>query len=176
MTGIPESFDSFLDSLTPFLLSELRALGYVAPSPERDDLLQEIRIRIWQALRGRKGEINFFNAYVKRVVLSVFINAGRKISRERKVFDPSGCDERRPGKRRQDRVESNDMLKDILADALQSLGRDKRRVVELRFEGFSFAEIAQLNSWSLRKAQSAYYRGIADLRDSLAKRGIHYED
>jgi len=173
---MPESIEHLLDSLTPFLISELRALGYGPPSPERDDLLQEIRLRIWQAARERGGKIIFFNAYVKKVILSVFINEGRKITREKRLFDAAKREEDRAEGDRRDRPGAASMLRETFFESLEGLGADKRRVLELRLEGFSFDEIARLNSWSLRKAQSTYYRGIADLKDKLAKRGIHDED
>ena len=174
---MPESIEDILASLTPFLISELRALGCAAPSPERDDLLQEIRLRIWQVLRQNQGkEIIFFNAYVKKVVLSVFINEGQKTSREKKIFDAAKTDESRIDGYGRPRPGTTDMLKEVVREALESVGAAKRRVLELRLEGFSFEEIARLHSWSLRRAQSTYYRGIAELKDKLGKRGIDYED
>ena len=61
-----ESIELILEALAPHLRSELDGLGYPTLSPEREDLIQEIRIRIWKALKDREGGIKYFNAYVKK--------------------------------------------------------------------------------------------------------------
>jgi len=48
---MPESIERILEALAPLLKSELSILGYYAHSADRDDLLQEIRLRIWKAFR-----------------------------------------------------------------------------------------------------------------------------
>ncbi len=171
-----EYIDSILEALAPLLISELRALGYTASSPERDDLLQEIRVRIWKALRDREGKIIFLNAYVKKTVFSVFINEVKRLDRERRLIDAAGNDWDVIKRRGGDRAGSGDTLRQTVIESLETIGAAKRRAIELRFEGYTFVEIAALNRWPLRKACEVYYRGIAELKDRLAKRGIHDED
>jgi len=173
---MPENIDSILEALAPFLISELRALGYSSSSPERDDLLQEIRVRIWKALRDREGKINFFNAYVKKIVFSVFINEVNKLARERRLIDAAGNDRDVIKGTEGDHAGSGNTLRQTIIESLETLGAAKRRAIELRFEGYTFVEIAALNRWSIRKAWGVYYQGIAELKDRLAKGGIHYED
>lgn len=170
-----EDIEGALKAMAPFLVSELCRLGYPPSAPGRDDLLQEVRFRLWKALRDRGGEIKFLNAYVKTVVLSVFINEVERSARERRLIDavrtagmPLDATKSRLWK-------SKDLLRGALADALGSLGPAKRRTIELRLEGFSFEEIARLNHWSPGKARGCYYRGLAELRARLAERGIRYE-
>jgi len=97
---MPESIERILEALTPHLRSELNFLGYSAHSPDRDDLLQDILIRVWKALKDREDEIQYLNAYVKKIVFSVFINEVNRLERERKLIsvtcplhrDPAPCD------------------------------------------------------------------------------------
>ena len=168
---MPENIDSILEALAPLLISELRALGYTASSPDRDDLLQEIRVRIWKALRDREGEIIFFNAYVKKIVLSVFINEVKRLARERRLIDAAGNDRDMKKGREGDHAGSGETLRQTVVESLETIGAAKRRAIELRFEGYTFVEIAALNRWSVRKACAVYYQGIAELKDRLAKRG-----
>ena len=173
---MPKSIEIILEALAPHLRSELDGLGYPTLSPERDDLLQEIRIRIWKALESREGHIEYFNAYVKKVVLSVFINEVKRLQRERQLI--SHAEDRQPGG---DGGEGNctgsdNPLRDIIVESLSALGGTRRRVIELRLEGFTLAEIARLNNWSPGKACNEYYRGIKELKNRLAERGIRYED
>lgn len=173
---MPDNIESILEALAPFLISELRALGYTTSSPDRDDLLQEIRVRIWRVLKDHDGEIKFLDAYVKKIVLSVFIGEVKKRRRERRLVDAAGNNRDLTRGNRRNRPGAGDMLEETVIESLGNLGAVKRRVIELRFEGFTFVEIAEINRWSLRKACGIYYRGIAELKDRLAKKGIHYED
>lgn len=173
---MPESIESILEALAPHLRSELNGLGYSAHSPDGDDLLQEIRIRIWKALKGREGKIQYLNAYVKKVVFSVFINEVNRLRRERRLISVAENKWHAENMDKEDCTGSDGILREIIIESLTALSRTKRRVLELRLEGFTLAEIAQLNHWSISKTCNAYYRGIKELKHILAKRGICYED
>jgi DNA-directed RNA polymerase specialized sigma24 family protein len=168
-----EDIEGALERLTPVLVSELRALGCPLSSADTEDLLQEVRLRIFAALRDRGEKIIFLDAYAKKVVLSVFINGIHRRCRERGLLKAAGSSIRDLGTGREDF--SGSLLASEVRDALRSLGAAKRRTIELRLEGFTFAEIARLNGWSLRKACGVYYRGLAEVRARLAERGIRYE-
>jgi len=173
---MPESIERILEALAPQLRSELNCLGYSAHSPDRDDLLQEIRIRIWKALKDREGEIQYLNAYVKKIVFSVFINEVNRLRRERQLISVAENRQRLENEDKEDCAGSDDSLRKIIVESLTALGGAKRRVIELRLEGFTLAEIAQLNDWSISKTCNCYYRGIKEMKHGLAKRGIYYED
>ena len=172
---MPEDIDHVLEELAPLLIGELCRLGYPPSAPESDDLLQETRLRLVKALGDRGKKIKFLEAYAKKVVLSVFISEVKKLAMERRLIDAARSLQtpiRDPGASQE---RSEDMLEDAVAGSMETLGAAKRRALELRLEGFTFDEIARLNGWSLRKACGVYYRGIRELRDRLAERGIHYE-
>ena len=171
-----ESIERILEVLAPQLRSELNGLGYSAHSPDGDDLLQDILIRIWKALKDRNGEIQYLNAYVKKIVFSVFINEVNRLRRERQLISSVENKQRLENEDNEDCAGSGEVLKEIIVESLTSLGGAKRRVIELRLEGFTLAEIAQLNDRSISKTCNDYYRGIKELKHGLAKRGIYYED
>ncbi|MBE3050272.1 RNA polymerase sigma factor [Candidatus Bathyarchaeota archaeon] len=173
---MPESIERILEALAPRLRSELNGLGYSAHSPDRDDLLQEILIRTWKALKDREGEIQYLNAYVKKIVFSVFINEVNRLRRERQLISAAENRQRLENEDKEDCAGSDEVLKEIIVESLTALGGTKRRVIELRLEGYTLAEIAQLNDWSIGKTCNDYYRGIKELKHRLAKRGIYYED
>jgi RNA polymerase sigma factor (sigma-70 family) len=173
---MPESIERILEALAPHLRSELNGLGYSAHSPNRDDLIQEILIRIWKALKDREGEIQFLDAYVKKVVFSVFINEVNRLRRERQLISVAENKQHLENEDKGDCTESVDSLRKIIIESLTALGGTKRRIIELRLEGFTLAEISQLNHWSISKTCNCYYRGIKELKNRLAKKGICYED
>lgn len=172
---MPEPIEKILEEMAPRLRDELCGFGYSANAPESDDLLQEIRIRLWKALKIRDGEIEFINSYAKKVVFSVFINEVHRIRRERQLISKAENQQRIECAERGCRQGSDDLLKEVVVQALSSLSRNKSLVIKLRLEGFTLAEIAQLNRWPLSKVRNYYYRGIRELKRRLVRRGICHE-
>ena len=173
---MPESNERILEALAPLLISELNILGHSPQSTDRDDLLQEIQLRIWKALRDKNGEIEFMSAYVKRVVFSVFINEVNRIRREKELISVVSHKYRLENAGEADCPGSDDNMRQMVIDSLAELGKTKQRVIRLRLLGFTFAEIGLINQWPLRKVCSLYYRGIGELKNKLNARGIQYED
>jgi len=162
--------------LSSHLASTLAALGYQRHGIEKDDLLQEIHIRIWRSLRDNNHHIQFFNAYLRKIVYSVFINEINRIHKENEILARGGAClspyEGSNGCGDAERV----ALKNILAASIDDLKESKQRVLKLRLQGFTLNEIARLNHWPYRKTCSIFYRGLKDLKRKLGEKGIRYED
>jgi len=67
-------------------------------------------------------------------------------------------------------------LKQTVIESLEALGEMKQRVIRLRLQGFTFAEIALLQRWSIRKVCYLYYRGIRDIKKKLKEKGVRCEN
>jgi RNA polymerase sigma factor (sigma-70 family) len=176
MMAAEAGIEKLVGDLSSYLVSKLNSLGYQRLGIERDDLLQEIHIRIWKAYKDDSHNIRYFNAYLKKIVHSVFINEINKINKENKALvmggeglNPTGCTNGHGST-------ANLSLKDVLVESLDDLNELKQRVIKLRLEGFTFSEIAQLNQWSLRKTHGIFYSGLKDLKHKLGDKGIRYED
>jgi RNA polymerase sigma factor (sigma-70 family) len=176
MEEAEDGIEKLVIDLSSYLISKLNSLGYQRHGIERDDLLQEIHIRIWKALKDDGHNIHYFNAYLKKIVNSVFINEINKINKENKALEMAGASFD-PTNGTNNYGRTTDLsLKDVLVDSLDGLNERKQRVIKLRLEGFTFVEIAQLNKWSLQKTHGIYYSGLKDLKHKLGGKGIHYED
>jgi len=176
MEAAEDRIEKLVVDLSSYLVSKLNSLGYQRHGIERDDLLQEIHIRIWKALKDNGHNINYFNAYLKKIVNSVFINEINKINKENKALEIAGSSIV-PTNGTNDHGRTTDLsLKDVLVDSLDGLNEPKQRVIKLRLEGFTFGEIAQLNRWSLQKTHGIYYSGLKDLKHKFGGKGVHYED
>lgn len=173
---IPDAgVENIIRDLSSHLDSTLTSLGYPRHGLDRDDLLQEIRIRIWKSLRDNERHIQYFNAYLRKVVYSVFINEIQRVRRENELLQRSrtclSADDDGGGDGGEDAA-----LKNVLAESIDDLKESKQRVVKLRLEGFTLSEIARLNRWPYRKTCSIFYRGLKDLKRKLGERGVHYGD
>ena len=164
--------------LSSYLASTLTSLGCQRHGLDRDDLLQEIRIKIWKSLREDGREIHYFNAYLRKIVYSVFINELNRIRKENEVLERGGpCLQPYVGSAGVQAVDAEEVvLGSLLAASIADLKESKQRVFKLRLQGFTLNEIAQLNRWPYRKTCSLFDRGLKDLKRKLGERGVRYED
>jgi RNA polymerase sigma factor (sigma-70 family) len=176
MWAAEDRIEKLVGDLSPYLVSKLNSLGYQKYGIERDDLLQEIHIRIWKAYKNDSHNIQYLNAYLKKIVYSVFINEINRINKEHKALVMGG-ESLNPVNDTNNHGPAADIsLKNVLVDSLDDLNETKKQVIKLRLEGFTFSEIAQLNQWSVRKTHGIFYSGLKDLKNKLGEKGIHYED
>jgi RNA polymerase sigma factor (sigma-70 family) len=162
--------------LSSHLASTLNSLGYQRHGIEKDDLLQEIHIRIWKSLRNNDRPVQYFNAYLRKIVHSVFINEINRIRKENEVLETGGpCLAPYEGSNARERAEDV-FMKNALVATIDGLKESKQQVIKLRLQGFTLGEIARLNRWSYRKTCSIFYRGLKDLKRRLGEKGIRYED
>ena len=151
---------------------------------EPDDIEQEARLRLWRAIEGEK-ELTDPASYIYRIAVTTAIDAVRRVVARREdqlrdqsledgetenvvtiAADPSQAPDAQAARRE---------LMNRIAAAVQSLGENRRRAVELHLQGLTLAEIAELQAWSEAKARNLVYRGLDDLRDALRREGIDYE-
>jgi len=135
-----------------------------------DDLLQEVRIRLWRAL-GTPERIREARAlYVQRTVASAALDLlrRRRARRKQPLDDADEPTAPHAADRDADRAEF-----DAAVDrALESLAESRRVVVRLYLTGHGREEIAEMLGWSEPKTRNLLYRGLADLREALERAGI----
>ncbi len=166
-----DEIGKIIRDLSGYLSLKLNALGFQRYGIDKDDLVQEINIRIWQAYENNNHNIKYLKSYLKKVVHSVFVDEIRRIGRENEALKMI-----RP-QLNQSRVfdrwspAEGEILMTVLASSIEDLKESKRLVVKLYLEGFKVSEIASLNQWSYRKTYLTFCRGVKDLRHTLRKRG-----
>ena len=158
------------------ILFFLRKYDHTRYGITTDDVLQEIKIRLWKVLEKGNG-IQSFSAYLKKIVDSVIINNLRDVHREREAMHSvefqshlrdNGHDIGSDGDR--------DRLRGAVTNALDGLKESKRKVMYLSLSGYSIQEISGMFHWTRKKTYGLYERGLADLKKILAKEGIKHED
>lgn len=135
-----------------------------------DDLVQTAVMRI---LRGSPSW-TLDDPLLRRIACSVVIDELRRRKRRPEI----GMSPSMP-----DRIaDSGDLSPEVRAhgvgvgigvvDALQTLSADRRRAVTLYLQDHTVPEIAALLGWDVKRASNCVYRGLGDLREELARRGI----
>lgn len=152
-----------------------------------DEVMQEVRIRLWRAQSGGGGggegreQIGEVGAsYVYRTAMSAAVDLIRR-RRARRADDTVSVDDEAidlPAVGRDDpeRVLAETELGERVAQAIETLHPTRRPVVRMYLAGYPREEIASLLGWSEAKTRNLLYRGLADLRSRLTLMGIGPED
>lgn len=139
-----------------------------------DDLVQEVRIRVWEVLqRDRKSMLGA--SYYVKVVNSAIVDCLRKHRGTlahgiRDVGEP----ELDPLDQLQAETPAPDDVMQREADgvrlqvALDALPSDRRRAVALFLQGFTIAEIAELLNCDTDRAHNLTYRGVRALKQGMS--------
>jgi RNA polymerase sigma-70 factor (ECF subfamily) len=176
MATDPDSISPALDQLLArFGETVRRVAGRHGLADEADDVLQEVRIRLWRA-RASGERIESANAsYVYRTAVTAALDLiRRRRARKEDLMDPTtfaaratASAEPTPG----DAVESAEMVRQV-ERAVDGLSPARRPVVRMYLAGYRQDEIADLMGWSEPKTRNLLYRGLADLRGRLTELGI----
>lgn len=138
-----------------------------------DDLLQDVRIRLWRSL-GTPEKIREARAlYIHRAVASATLDLIRRRRTRREESLADFGDERGPtAPTRADAALDEGEFDAALARALDQLPLARRTVVRLHLAGHDRQEIADMLGWSEPKTRNLLYRGLADLRTALERAGL----
>ena len=141
-----------------------------------EDVIQEIKIKIWKILHDEK-EINNYPSYIRKIVNSSVIDLLRKWKREegiiiqekqRKISEPT--------KDYSAEFTREDSLRETVGKAANSLIESRRKVVKLFLLGMTIEEISAYFNWTKDKTRNLLYRGLSDLKQILKKNDIDYEN
>jgi len=169
-----EDFKAILGEFSGSIRAQVLSRGMERRGIDPEDIIQEIRIRLWKRLSGEKRVVNP-SSYIRKVVSSVLIDQLRKSRAEERLLRQAmrnNVEEEKP----QAEKASDSSLRLILEEALDSLIETRRKVVKLFLLNLTLEEISSALRWSHDKTRNLLYRGLADLRIALKKRGVEYED
>jgi len=148
---------------------------YRLSDADLEDVMQEVRIRLWRA-GGEKTE-PVSASYVYRTSMSAAIDLLRR-RRARGADKTVGLDSvEEPAADGGDpsrRVEESELAAQV-DRALDAIVASRRPVVRMYLAGHSSEDIAALMGWSEAKARNLLYRGMADLRERLLEMGISWK-
>ena len=178
----------FLDQYGPWLKSRVRRICPRDMGIVPEDLEQEIRVRLWKALKSERTLDNP-TSYLHRVVSTVTIDAMRAVRTDRarhvrpqevgSTQDSVPADDLGAIEASEPSPETSARRAQMLRFARQKLDdlpTDRRRAVGLYLQGFKIQEIADVSGWTEPKARNLLYRGLTTLREAMAAAGMSHED
>lgn len=162
--------------LTRFREVALRAgMAHGIRGEELDEVLQDVRIRLWHA-GAAAGKLETLTAsYVYHAAASAALDLlRRRRARREELTDellPDGPVAAATSTSADRALVSQETVAAVGA-ALQKLAPSRRAVVRMYLLGYKREEIADLMRWSEAKTRNLLYRGLDDLRQLLIAQGI----
>jgi RNA polymerase sigma factor (sigma-70 family) len=138
-----------------------------------DEVMQEVRVRLWKALGSSERIAAVNTSYVYQAAMSAACDLIRKRRGDRMVSvqeqSESVATMTSPGP--DTRYERKELGQQIRL-ALEELGANQRPVVRMYLAGYPQRQIQALLGWTEAKTRNVLYRGVAQLRTTLSRKGI----
>ena len=139
-----------------------------------DEVLQDVRIRLWQAGQAGKDVEALGSSYLYQVATTAALDMLRRrrahaADRTDDVSDRAELAASSPSPH--DDTEANELAAQVNA-ALETLSLERRVVVRFHLSGHDREDIAISLGWSEAKTRNLLYRGLDDLRRCLASMGV----
>ena len=139
-----------------------------------DEVLQDVRIRLWHAGEGGKSLEELGSSYLYQLATTAALDLCRR-RRARRADDTEDIRERTElttdNESPHDAVEARELASQIDA-AIDSLSIDRRVAVRMHLTGYDREDIARMLGWTEARTRNLLYRGLDDLRRRLTDMGI----
>ena len=139
-----------------------------------DEVLQDVRIRLWQAGEGGKVLEELGSSYLYHVATTAALDVLRR-RRARRADDTEDIRERTDlttdNASPHDALEARELASQIDA-AIDTLSIDRRVAVRFHLAGYDREDIARMLGWTEARTRNLLYRGLDDLRRRLTDMGI----
>ena len=141
----------------------------------RDDLVQVAMMRVLAIQKKSEGNRELRSSYLSRVAYSALVDEIRRLKRrsETPLDDEDGEGSRTPAPLAG--PETTSMGREVgrgIRDCLALQVSSRRLAVTLNLQGYSVPEAARQLQWTVKKTENLVYRGMADLRQCLEKKGL----
>ena len=169
-------FEAILNKFSRFVKINIQKFNVQKKGIDPDDILQEVKIKIWKIFEDEK-KINNFTSYIRKIVDSSVIDKLRKLKREKGIYiyeKHKWISEQKSNYLHE--IYYDDSIKEIVSNAVELLIESRRKAVKLFLLNMTIEEIAAFLKWSKDKTRNLLYRGLSDLKKILKEKGIELEN
>ena len=149
------------------------------PAAQRDDLVQAAVMRVMHVFGTGGPDVDPEGtsvpgpSYLYKVAHSVLVDELRRIRRQRETYSDEETLESIPAVRPDpERLAVSREIGEGIKDCLSRLKRERRMAVTLYLQGHTVPQSARIIDWSVKRTENLVYRGLSDLRECLASKGI----
>ena len=138
-----------------------------------DELVQEVRLRLWRAQGTSEKIAAVSSSYVYRTAMSAAVDLiRRRRHRSHEVAPLDGEGGAAYADPSAGWLVASGEVRDAMQRALSTMATPRAVAVRMYLAGYPREEIADLLGWSEAKTRNLVYRGLADLRKRLTELGV----
>jgi RNA polymerase sigma factor (sigma-70 family) len=164
-------FESILNRFSTSIKGSILKLGLEKRGIDPEDVIQEVRIKIWKKFTSEKKPLRH-PSYINRVVDSTLIDCIRKARVQQGLVQHEIQEMLRENDPPGESSGRDSLLWEKLAGAADSLPGPRRQVVKLFMLNLTVEEISLCLHWSLNRTRNLLYRGLSDLKEMLNDKGV----
>jgi len=171
-----KEFEAIINKFSRFVKANIQKFNVQKSGIDPDDILQEVKIKIWKILENEKN-IKNYASYIRKVVDSSVIDKLRRLKREKIIYlyeKYKWISEYKSSYF--PKISGDNKEKHIISEAVESLIESRRKVVKLFLLNMTIEEISTYLKWSKDKTRNLLYRGLSDLKKSIKEKGIKFEN
>jgi len=162
-----KEFEEIIEAYAPHINYQIQQFNLLKHGLDPEDILQDIKIRIWKIVQEERVIVNPAS-YIRKIVSSAVLDQLRKRKKEEDLF----THEKQKRIYEEGLCYSGEALwrkafQESLGMAVERLIDSRRQVVKLYLLNLTIQEIASYLNWSLGKTRNLLYRGLADLKRTL---------
>ena len=162
-----EAFNAIVDLYSERLYHHVRR--FVCSHEDTNDLLQDIFIKVWNALPSFKGESRIYT-WLYRIATNEVLNHLRK-QRFHAFIEMDSATERMIQKIDDDPSFNGDRIQRELHKAIQRLPQKQRLVFNMRyFEDMKYEDIAEITGTSVGALKASYHHAYNKIKAELEAR------
>ncbi|MCP5468358.1 MAG: sigma-70 family RNA polymerase sigma factor [Deltaproteobacteria bacterium] len=163
-----EDFSDLYDQYHRQVRSVLYRMG---AKEELDDLVQEVFLKVWQALPTFKGKSRF-STWIYRIAMNTAIDRFRKLKTRGGPAEQLD-EEKTSGNEHYDAQVENTENQQLISDALGELNEEQRSVLVLHLmEGKKLKEVAKILELPLGTVKSRLHYAKQSMQGYLSDRGV----
>jgi RNA polymerase sigma factor (sigma-70 family) len=167
-------FEAIMARFSRSIQSSVLKFGLDRRGVDPEDVLQEIRMKVWKKILSEK-KIRCPASYINTVVNSTLIDCLRRSRREAKIIHQQKEKRRLEAQGKGKRLLDLQSPWNVIGEAADLLMEARRQAVKLFLLNMTIEEIALSLDWSPDKTRNLVYRGLSDMRRILKEKGIEYE-
>ena len=173
-TRVTES--ALLRDIAARLTAAVRKVCPASLAAAQDDIVQQAMLRVVRVIEQSEGGDPPGPSYLWKVAYTTTIDQLRRMQSQAQMRENlAQVADAAPGT---SAAPSPEVLVEggeigvAIADCLEHLIDARRRAVVLHLQGHSVPETGELLGWSRKRAENQVYRGLADLRRCLERKGL----
>jgi RNA polymerase sigma-70 factor (ECF subfamily) len=141
---------------------------------QAEDIAQDVLMKLLKKQDSGEGKRTFSTLYLEKSAYGAVVDEIRRVCRrkEDRVEDVTLANRSVSERAGPDRSSYGGEIAAGILSCLKGLSRSRKLAVTLYLHGCTVPETASRLKWHLKRTESHVYRGLADLRNCLAERGI----